>query len=332
MSEGVYKENSLRMPAFKKLSAFLANPGRFCLIVLGKRGTGKHFSIKKAFEQITQNLEPNDKKDLCLKELNFLEHSDIPEKANMMDKFFEKYDYHTVVIEDIENLNDEQQKILFDFLTTKDGATFGIKEKKYKLRLVFTSSKDSDTLRQDGEKLQGYFWDRISQLVVVMPSYTDDKQYIKDDFDCTWNNMQFQKTKKYEHLSHIPRNATLEKLIDDFADKFEGGFRDLDKLACMYFNYRIFYYGCKKKILEELEETEKKIVDNIEDDFFSKTQLLGNYENDTAIFHFERGKDAKKLLKAYKVQLKKWATKEYKGVGKAEKALGAGKGTFKNYK
>ncbi len=30
-----------RIEAYKKLEVFLKNPGRFCLMVLGDRGTGK---------------------------------------------------------------------------------------------------------------------------------------------------------------------------------------------------------------------------------------------------------------------------------------------------
>ena len=44
---------------------------------------------------------------------------------------------------------------------------------------------------------------------------------------------------------------------------FEGGFRDLDKLACMYFNYRILFYEERKSILDDIE---RKIVESIKDE------------------------------------------------------------------
>ncbi|KAA6346321.1 hypothetical protein EZS27_006158 [termite gut metagenome] len=329
MSEGVYIEGSERMSAFQKLKIFLVNPGRFCLIVIGKRGTGKHFSIEKAFEEIKQQITEEDEQiDLCFKNLIFLAQQDIPENVEQVDELFKKNEYHTVVIEDVDRLNEVQQKLLFDALSTGKGAKFGIKEKKYKLRFVFTSSTDSDTLRQDGEKLQGYFWDRISQLIVKMPSYNDDKNYIMKDFHYTWKKMGFQKIEKYKCFSGVPKNTKLEKRVEDSAEKLEGGFRDLDKLVCLYFNYRIFHYGEKKKISDEIED---EIVVSVCQDFFSKSRLLGDSDNDFGVFRFEIGKTGTELLKTYKAQLKKWAAKEYGNIGKAEEKLGFKKGTMKNY-
>ena len=322
MSELKFIGGALRIQAYQKLKVFLANPGKFCLIVLGDRGTGKHFAIEKAFDEIKSDAE----KELCLGSLKFIEPNDIPKEAIKLNKLFKANANKTIVIEDVEELNDEQQKLLFKALSTTDG-TFGIGQ-KINLRIVFTSSKDIGLLRTDKDLLLGLFWDRISQLVVELPSYKKDGEEIVKDFYSTWTKMKFQDTKGYKHLSGTPKNTRLEMFLQNNAEKFEGGFRDLDKIACLYFNYRIFHYGNAKKILEE---TEKKVVESVIDDFFSKSQMQATSGNDESIFQFEIGLHWKEIEGRYKMQLRKWAVKEYGTVGKAEEKLGFKPGSMKNY-
>jgi len=322
MSEEKYIGSALRMLAYQKLKVFLANPGKFCLIILGSRGVGKHFAIESAFKEITFNSD----KELCLEELKFIEANDFPEDAAMLNELFKANENKTIVIEDVEELNDEQQKLLFKALSTTDG-TFGVGE-KINLRIVFTSSKNIDLLRTDKDLLLGLFWDRISQLVVELPSYKTDGEEILKDFNSTWEKMSFEKTKGYKHLSSGPKNTKLQMFLENNAEKFEGGFRDLDKIACLYFNYRIFHYGTEKKILDPVE---KKVVESVIDDFFSKSQMQGSSGNDESVFQFEVGLKHQELLGRYKMQLRRWAVKEYGTIKKAEVKLGFKVGSMKNY-
>lgn len=322
MSEIKFIGGALRMQAYQKLKVFLANPGKFCLIVLGDRGCGKHFAIESAFGEIALDAE----KDLCLNGLTFIEPYDLPEDVTKLNKLFKANEFKTIVVEDVEELSDEQQKLLFKALSTSDG-TFGVGE-KINLRIVFTSSKDIDALRTDKDLLLGLFWDRVSQLVVEMPSYKKDGSEILKDFYSTWEKMKFEQTKNYKHLSAKPKNTKLEMFIEENAEKFIGGFRDLDKIACLYFNYRIFHYGSNKKILET---TEKKVIESVIDDFFSKSQMQGSSGNDESVFQFEVGLKHQELLGRYKMQLRRWAVKEYGTIKKAEEKLGFKPGSMKNY-
>lgn len=322
MSEIQYKGGKIRMEAYQKLKVFLVNPGRFCLVVLGSRGVGKHFAIESAFSEI----KITNSNELCLNELVFVEASSFPETITDIDQLFEKNKYNTLVIEDVDDLSFEQQKLLFTALSTTDG-TFGINEKNI-IRIVFTSSKDNEVLRTDNVILNGKLWDRISQLIIEIPSFKIESDRIVGDFKATWEKMNFEKTINYKHFANVPKNAKLEKFLEDNASKFEGGFRDLDKIACLYFNYRIYHYENKKKIIDELED---KVVLSVKNDFFSKYQMLGDNQNDLAIFRFEVGFSHQELLKKYKIQLRKWAVKQHKTVKDAEKKLEFKPGTMKNY-
>jgi len=322
MSENINFNGKLRKEAFEKLKIFLANPGRFCLIVLGNRGTGKHFAIEKMFEEIkTMN-----NTELCLEGIEFKEPKNIPNDEKEIDELLAKFENKTLVIEDVEELTSEQESMLFKVLSTTDGS-FGI-NKKYKIRIVFTSNKDTDLLREDGKYLTGVFWDRISQLIVEFPSYKQESDSIVHDFKGTWNKMKFEEIPEYKSLAGLPKNDHLEKFLEDNADKFDGGFRDLDKLACMYFNYRIFHYADKRKIDEDIE---KKVVESIKSDFFTKSQLQGSSGNEESVFQIRPGFKMDELLGQFKIQVRKWAKKEYHTIKKAEEKLGLGAGTMKNY-
>lgn len=310
-----------RKEAFEKLKVFLSNPGRFSLLVIGRRGTGKRFSIEKAFEKVKDDKEIN-----CLTSIEFIAANNIQNDIDLLDELLKRYEYKTLVIEDIDDLEFEQQNLLFRALSTTDGR-FGIKE-KFDIRLVFTSSKDCDSLREDGKYLTGVLWDRISQLIVEFPSYIHEDENVVKDFKFTWEKMKFEEIEDYKSLSKLPKTATLETFLEDNADKFEGGFRDLDKLACMYFNYRIYHYGTKRKIDDNIE---KKVVESVKSDFFSKSQMQGDSGNDASVFQIRTGFSMDDLLGQFKIQVRKWARKEYDTIKNAEKKLGLRPGTMKNY-
>jgi DNA-binding NtrC family response regulator len=320
MSE-INLESKLRKEACQKMCVFMANPGRFCLLVFGGRGVGKHFSIEYIFKKIKDETNKN----LCLTDLVFIDSRFFPGEKEKINDLFKEHQNKTIVIEDVEDLTDEQQTLLFEALSTENGQ-FGIGE-KFDIRIIFTSSKDIDTLRSDKELLQGYFFDRISQLVVKLPSYKDESDWITKDFQVTWEKMKFENIEAYKHFSHVPKNTKFEKFLEDNADKFDGGFRDLDKIACLYFNYRIFHYGDAKKIDEQIEN---KIADNVKDDFLTKSQLLASSDNDLNTFQFEH-LPYKEIEAKYRVQLRRWAKKEWGTFQKAEQKLGMRPGTLKNY-
>ena len=322
MVEMLFSGGALRMKAYNKLKVFLGNPGKFCLIVLGDRGTGKHFAIEKAFAEMSKDTSDG----LCLKDLKFYTPAQIPVRAEDIDKLCMNHEYQTVVIEDVERLTDEQQDLLFTTLSTIDGK-FGV-AKKYNLRFVFTSSKEIEELREDEKLIQGYFWDRISQLVVELPSYKTESENAIKDFQSTWKKMKFHKTEGFEHFASPPKNATMEKFLEDYAEKFDGGFRDLDKLACMYFNYRILHYRNSKRISED---TEKEIVNDIKEDFLSKSQLHSSSGNDLSMFQIRSGFSMDELNAQFRIQVRKWALLEYKTLSKAADKLKLGPGTLKNY-
>jgi hypothetical protein len=314
-----------RESALEKLKVFLINPGMFSLIVIGNRGVGKRYTIEKAFESI-QDMSKKQLQEKCLTELNFVDGNSFALDQDF-DKLLKDNEFKTLVIDGIDELDNELQRPLFKALSTTNGK-FG-KKNDINLRILFTSNKSADDLREDGKYLTGMLWDRISQLIVEFPSYKEESGTVVSDFYATWDKMKFETIKEYSHFGGIPKNTKLQNFIETNAEKFEGGFRDLDKIACLYFNYRIFHYGNQKKIIEEIEN---KVVDSVKEDFFSKSQMQGNSSNDHSVFEFKKGLTHQDLLGLYKIQLRNWAINAYGGtIANAENKLGFKKGTMKNY-
>ena len=125
----------IRKKEYEKLKVFLRNPGRFCLFVLGASGTGKHYAIELAFNE----LKKNDKLQIdCFKELTFIDALEFPNGKEELNLLFKENEHHVLVIEDVEHLNNEQQELLFSALSTTDGK-LGVTD-KVEIRVVFTSS------------------------------------------------------------------------------------------------------------------------------------------------------------------------------------------------
>lgn len=336
MSEITFNGGEQRLLAFKKLKTFITNPGMFALTVLGSRGTGKHFAIKKAFEEVKESLSKNQMDELCLTQIKFITAQDIPRLSdpiingvNKMDAFLVKYTLQTVVLEDIEELEREQEINLFNALSTENGK-FGIDTKHASVRFIFTSSKPVDELRSNENQISNILWDRISQLVVELPSFKVESSRIYSDFVATWNKMSYTKLKEFNGLDSCPQSERMKYFIENNADKFEGGFRDLDKIAILYFNYRIFHYGDLRKINDTIEE---KVYHDMKNDFFGRSQLKEESKGSENLFDFDNNYDSlDEINSAFKVQLRKWALSKHPTLGSAAKALKCSIHTLKNYR
>lgn len=336
MSEIKYTGGQKRIEAFEKLKCFLSNPGMFSLVVLGSRGSGKHFSIEKAFAHLKENIEDEPKKELCLEEIKFVSALDFPKDKEGLDELFQSNISKTLVIEDFETLNELQKLLLLDALSTVNGK-FGISE-KVDIRILFTSSEKIDSLRTVTDATSLLLWDRISQLVVEFPSFQEEGTNILIDFENTWTKMAFHKLEKFKQLAAYPGLTQLEVFLENKKAEFVGGFRDLDKIACLYFNYRIYHYGEKRKIDNAIEE---KVFEDVKADFSGKTQM--NEEDNTAAFIFDFNEVKSSNNSQYpslddfniqfRIQLRKYLT-EYKkwSLSKAATNLDCSIHTLKNYK
>lgn len=320
-----------RKESFDKLTHFLMNPGRFSVLVLGGRGTGKRTAVqycyKKAVE-LSSDWSESAKKSMCLIEKAplYVEPNEIPVDSELLDALLKKWRNKTVVLLNVDDLDKAQEGLLFKAMSTGNGQ-FGLATKDNEIRMVFTSSKPIKALREDEHFMSGVFWDRISQLAVILPDYQVEPECIMADFRASWQNMKFSGLDGIGKLATIPRNAVLERFLEEHAPKVLGGFRDLDKIAVLYLNYRLLYYGNARNPLEDKED---EVARSTKDDFW-KLQLKSVEDDGLVDFRMDSQPSWNELHRSFKIQFRKWAQKKEGSLGKASEKLKIPYDTLKDF-
>jgi len=144
LAANLKSETKERTEAIRKLEGFLLNPGRFSVLVLGMRGTGKTHWLREI-----QKCHSTEKHLTGLVVVN----AALAKNSNQdyWNEKFKQADKKLLVIEDVENMSKESQEILFDGLSTGEGAKYGFGDKNFEFRIAFTSTFDIKTLRDTEE-------------------------------------------------------------------------------------------------------------------------------------------------------------------------------------
>ncbi|MDR0612973.1 MAG: ATP-binding protein [Dysgonamonadaceae bacterium] len=291
-------EPNYRQLVIKRLIQYLKNPGRFSILLSGKRGTGKSHWLQQIYTD-REDIEACD----CFSTIhtvNGIIAKDYDE--NKWKEQFKKADNGLLVIDEVEEIGKSSQAILFEFLSTTDGQ-YGWETKEYNCRIVFTSTFEIKTLRDTEQYLSHKFYDRISQLVVQMPSFEDKNKNIEKDFETTWRKMNFPK-------KELPKDK-FESWLKENSHKFHGNFRDLNKLA-------INWHNCKISSIDDDTTYEKVTKEFFEIYHFPKH----NSENANAFYIGQESDNYKDNLNKFKMQYKEWLKEKYGSIRKGEKIAG----------
>jgi predicted AAA+ superfamily ATPase len=284
------KQAEFRKTPIEDLIGYLHNPGRFSVLVLGARGTGKTHWLNE--------ISKENKQSDCLSGIISI-NGWIAKNADerYWEERFKEAENKLLVIDEVEELSKATQAILFEFLSTSNGK-YGWSEKKYQCRIVFTSSYEIKTLRDSEEYLLHKFFDRISQLVVYFPSFTEKNGSIWNDFQATWTKMDFPE-------SEMPDN-NFKNWLESNSHKFHGNFRDLDKLAINWRNYLL--KGVSKK----------DTLGKVSEDFFSLYHFPEHKsENQNAFFLHEDMDYYGDIQPKFKKFVKEFAKRKYGKLSKA---------------
>jgi transcriptional regulator with AAA-type ATPase domain len=226
-----------RKEAVKLLYHYLKNPGLFSILVLGEVGVGKSHWIRAIQEELQGKSE-------CTKQVTELSLTSIHPTKEAWKQVFTEANGGILVLTELEKVK-PHDALLFEALTTYDGK-YGFEKKEFNFRVVFTSSYSIDSLRKTEEYVSNRLFDRVSQLVVKLPSFADANRYIWDDFQASWNKMQFQEKKE------LP-GSELKKWLESKGHSLKGNFRDLDKIAILWHQFRLM--GIEEgKIWERVKE------------------------------------------------------------------------------
>ncbi len=255
----------------------MANLGRFSVLVIGERGTGKSRAIKLIQEELKKEKVPycnSFKEASCA---SFVESTAISELFGYEPGYFTDSDPKgkegifiranngVLFLDEVDHLNDQVKAQLLTALQTESS---GKNKGKYLIRklgaseptpvavrLVFGSNKKINTLIQ--KTLLPDFYDRIAQLVVELPSLIELSSKSKRmAFEKVWENMAFHKTTEFPKFKTI----TIPKLTDFYRwieeQTFSGNFRDLETIAILWMVY-----------WEIFDKNEQEVFMNVKNDF-----------------------------------------------------------------
>ena len=288
-------EPTKRREVIKKLEGYLLNPGRFSVLVLGLHGTGKTHWLH-CLQEAHKELD-------CLSgiiSVNARLAQD--ERQDYWQEKIQQASGKLLLIEDVEKLSQETQEILFEGISTDRKGRVGFGKKEVELRVAFTSTYDIKTLR-DTDQLSNKFFDRIAQFVVRFPTYLDTKsEGVWQDFLESWKKMNFQEQTKPPHR--------LKDWVEYNAYKFNGNFRDLDKIIINWHNCRL------------IKMPEGNILSYIQKEFEMYLHYPSHSTVLPEVFYLNEKENYDANLQKFRAHYKAWLIKEYGNLKKGAKHAG----------
>lgn len=292
--------NSTRIDQIEKLRNYLQNPGRFCILLLGAPGVGKSHWVHNLQKELSEKLAET-QENLCLEkviEVN-LGYAK-PKKSYWLEKL-EEATGRILLLNEIEKIKPHDH-LLFEMLSTDNGK-YGFEKKIYECRMVFTSRYSIEKLKQNEDIISNHLFDRISQLVVKLPSFSVGNRSILEDFKATWHKMNFQGHDK------LPTEKGFQSWLEAKSHTFQGNFRDLDKIAILWHQFRL------------IGLPESQITSEIQNQFSTLYSYPEPHTELGDLFQFEKGKTKAEIEDLFKKSFKDWAIKTYGSLKKAADPL-----------
>ena len=284
-------KNSSRRNSVEKLYWFLQNPGKFSILLLGDSGVGKgHWvrEIQREIKETTTCAEGIEEITLSAAE---------PNKAYWGD-IFKKSHNKILLIKELEKVGNHDS-FLFEALSTSNGK-YGFDKKEVETRVIFSSSYSIQSLRETEQYITNRLFDRIAQLVVKFPSFNEANLSIWEDFEGTWKKM------KFETHNELPKDK-LEEWLNERSHTFNGNFRDLDKIAILWHQFRL------------MGVAEHEILSLVREQFLTYTAFPEHTQESGDAFYFSKGKTKREIELDFRATFKRWTKKTY---GSFKKAAG----------
>lgn len=286
-------KNVTRRESVKRLYWYLKNPGNFSVLILGKPGVGKSHWVKEIQKELSKNT-------ICATRVVEVSLKTVSPNKEVWENIFKEADNGILLIKELEHIK-PHDNLLFEALATTNGK-YGFDEKKFSIRIAFTTSYSIDSLRKTEEFISNRLFDRIAQLVVAFPSFDDANIGIWEDFKATWEKMNFQEWNK------LPRQK-LKEWLDKSSHTLKGNFRDLDKIAILWHQFRL------------MKIQEKDILKEVTHQLQQYSAYPEQHTDLGDAFFFQKDNTKEQIEDEFKAAFKKWTIKTYGSLRKAAKPL-----------
>ena len=159
-----------------------------------------------------------------------------------------KLGYQALIYDNIENLSLRSQEILKFYVENKKYGTLEVS--KEVPRLIFTSSKSFETLRNDRDLISKGFLDLITQTKISMPSFKEQK-----DSNIVEAFKSFYKKKFVDEVYPVLPQEFDSWLRRNFIN-FQANYRDFDKIAI---RLRLFLFDNKSDQVQTIDPIRMKL-------------------------------------------------------------------------
>jgi transcriptional regulator with AAA-type ATPase domain len=300
-------------PEIVTLEAYLQNPGRFSVLVLGERGIGKTSAINEIAKRISKaviiaNCASFANDTMAESELFGYPKGAFTGANKGKDGFFKDAENNILFLDEIHTLPKIVQQKLMTALQTESSEDdeirgsfkyrrFGETEAKHvKFTPIFASNQSISKLK---DALLPDFYDRIAQLIVEFPSLEEKKADLYQVFSTVWDNMCFKQVN-----DPLPKVEDLKKWLKTL--HLDGNYRDLEKIAINWHQQRLIKYGKIEKF-EYSNEAEREIFNEVKNNFIKYHQSPSSISISFNGFNFQKGKSKKKHELEYEKALLEWA-------------------------
>lgn len=282
------------------------NTGLVSVLLAGESGTGKTFTIESVLHEMR----------LKRRSIPALFAPDTVEAwQNLLGEMVRKK-VKVLVVDHIEDMPQKAQTALFHVFSSHHGELCRFPDSNFDLRMVFTTVKTIRELRSSADIIMPHVYDRMSQLIIRFKNLRETEN-LWARFKEVWAAMNFEK------FNQVPKEGGLKNWINNNAEKMNGNYRDLEKLAIRWHNRRLLGFsedGILSHIIKEYEEL----------------GFGAEPESDGAVFHIPspNGKTVNwETIEAdFKRYLKEWAVKETGTVSGASSVLGVSVRTLERWK
>lgn len=299
------------MKEIQLLENYLKNPGRFSILILGERGIGKTKWVKEIIQEkmkkkvVVANCAAFS--DDTMAESELFGHRKgaftgaIEEKAGL----FMEAANNFLFLDEVHAIRPNVQEKLMTALQTEGSGdnqgkfcirSLGESKVKYvAVRPVFASNLPLTELKK---KLLPDLYDRISQLVVELPSIHESKLNLQQEFEKVWIAMKFK---------HFKTSPCLPEFINWLNRiQLEGNYRTLQNIAINWHQARIIEY---QEPMDYDHEKEHKVFEFVKSQIskfhFSKPTIKSNSK-----YNFRKGISKKEMESEYKQAMSEWAFSE----------------------
>lgn len=300
------------MNSIKLLEHYLKNPGRFSILILGERGTGKTKWVKEIADEklqlkvVVANCASFSDDTMAESELFGHKKGSFTGATDDKVGLFKEAANAILFLDEVHNLSLRvQEKVMTALQTESSGKNkgkfcirrLGDSEAIYvSVRPVFASNLKLPELKK---KLLPDLYDRISQLVLEIPSIHESKLEVFKEFNVVWDAMQFKQRNIVPHSKEFVKWLKRIPLV--------GNYRTLQSIAINWHQGRLIFG----------EEKEDVVFDFVRNQF-SKYHSSSNVITSLSNYNFRKGVSMKEMEIEYEKAMLEWAFSE-DGYGDKEK-------------